>query len=120
MRKIDVFPAIVRVAPSGFYENLTDITMYGEAPEGTKRVDRCRVVILNGKVLVARDSPTGTELIFREEVAETLHVDKLSYIKTISGKILLLTKDNNCGCGSRLRSWNPYGNSIGSSKDPSG
>lgn len=120
MKRVDVFPAIVRVAPAGHLEDMTDLEMYNEAPEGTRRVDRCRVVIVQDKILVARDSPTGPELIFREEVKETRHIEKMSYAQTVSGKILVFTKDNNCGCGSRLRSWNPYGNSIGSSEDPRG
>jgi hypothetical protein len=29
-------------------------------------------------------------------------------LTTESGKMLAFQKDTNCGCGSRLRSWNPY------------
>ena len=117
MKKVDVFPAVVRVIPPGHLKDTTDLGMYDKAPEGTRQVDRCRVVVVQDRVLIARDSVTGPEIIFREKVEETRRSKKTTYIKTVSGKILMFTKDTTCGCGSRLRSWNPYGNFLGSSDD---
>jgi len=120
VKRVDVFPALLRLAPSDSLSDITTLNIRGEAPEGTRFLDRCRVVILRDQIMVALDSPTGPQLVFREKVVETRHVDKTSYAKTESGKILAFTKDENCGCGSRLRSWNPYGNIISSSEDPVG
>jgi hypothetical protein len=118
VKRVDVFPAILRLAPSDSLSDITTLNIKGDAPQGSRFLDRCRVVILRDMVLVALDSPEGPKLVFRERVVETHHVDKTSYVRTESGKILAFTKDENCGCGSRLRSWNPYGNVVGSSEDP--
>jgi hypothetical protein len=119
MKRVDVFPALLRVAPPDSLSDITTLSIRGEAPQGSRFLDRCRIVILRDQILVALDSPEGPQLVFREKVIETRHIEKMSYVKTESGKILAFTKDENCGCGSRLRSWNPYGNVVGSSKDPS-
>lgn len=118
MKSVDVFPAVLRVAEPGSLEDITELNIYGNAPEGSRYLDRCRIVILGKNVLVAVDSPSGPQLVFREEVAETRQVEKMWYVKTISGKILAFRKDDNCGCGSRLRGWNPYGNILTSTEDP--
>jgi hypothetical protein len=118
MKSVDVFPAVVRVAPPDSLEDITDLTVYGDAPAGSRFLDRCRVVILNEVILIANDTPSGPQLIFREKLVETHHIEKMSHVKTISGKILAFRKDDNCGCGSRLRSWNPYGNVMMSNQDP--
>lgn len=118
MKRVDVFPALLRLAPPDSLSDITTLNIKGDAPSGSRFLDRCRVVILDDKVMVALDSPEGPKLVFREAVVETRHVEKISYVKTESGKILAFTKDENCGCGSRLRSWNPYGNVMGSTQDP--
>lgn len=119
MRKaFDVFPAIVRLAPAGSLSDITQLTIIGDAPQGTRRVDTCRVVLLGDTLLIAVDSPEGTQIVFREKVVQTEAEGKVHYALTESGKILAITKDNNCGCGTRLRSWNPYGSYISSSQDP--
>lgn len=118
MKRVDVFPAIVRVAPPGSLDDIADLKVVGAAPPGSRSLDRCRVVILKDVIMIANDSPSGPQLVFREKVTETRHEGKMSYVRTESGKILAFTKDENCGCGSRLRSWNPYGNIIMSNQDP--
>lgn len=119
MSRVDVFPALLRIAPPDSLSDITSLNIKGDAPQGSRFLDRCRVVILRDSVLVALDSPEGPQLVFKEKVAETRHVEKTSYVLTLSGKILAFRKDENCGCGSRLRSWNPYGTGwVGSSQDP--
>jgi hypothetical protein len=119
MRKaFDVFPAIVRLAPAGSLSDITQLTIIGDAPQGTRRVDTCRAVLLADTLLIAVDSPEGTQIVFREKVVQTEVEGKVHYALTESGKILAITKDNNCGCGTRLRSWNPYGSYVPSSQDP--
>jgi hypothetical protein len=117
-RKVDTFPAIVVVTPPNSVENLATMTTSLPVPEGAKRLDRVRVVVLDGKVMIAIDSPQGPQLIFREAIVEILVEGQLVRVRTESDKAIAFIKDHNCGCGSRLRSWNPYGGTMSSSKDP--
>jgi hypothetical protein len=121
MRKsIDVFPALIKLAPPGSLEDFTQLQTKGDTPQGTRRVDRSRAVIIDDVLIIAQDSPEGPKVVFQEEVAEVSQEKKTSHVLTVSGKIIAVTKDDNCGCGSRLRGWNPYGSAIVmSSEDPS-
>jgi hypothetical protein len=116
--KVDTFPAIAVVAPADSVQDLATMTTSMPIPDGAKRLDRVRVVVLDGKVMIAIDSPQGPELIFREAITEILVEGKLVRVRTESDKAIAFTKDHNCGCGSRLRSWNPYGGTMYSTKDP--
>lgn len=124
----DLFPARILVIPPGEdgapYEHPRgndELTVTSAVPHG-RRVDAVRVIVTDEMILIAGDSPTGPVLIFRERYDKaTLDLQKLrkkiSRLTTVQGKIVLLQKDENCGCGSRLRTWNPYG-TVNSSKDP--
>jgi hypothetical protein len=118
MKRVDVFPAIVRLAPPGSLSAITDLAIRGDAPEGTRKLDRCRVAIVKDLLMIAVDSPGGPQLVFREKVVEKTHQGQVHYALTESGKILAFERDDNCGCGSRLRSWNPFGGIVMSSEDP--
>ncbi len=121
MRKqLDVFPAIVKVISPGSLSDLSLVTVTGDLPQGTRKLDRCRVAIVNDTILIAVDSPEGPKLVFREKVVEMINEKGLDRVKTESGKMLAFVKDTNCGCGSRLRSWNPFGNVVSSTEDPNG
>jgi hypothetical protein len=117
-KAFDVFPAIVRLAPAGSLSDITQLNIIGDVPQGTRRVDTARAVLLGETLIIAVDSPEGTQIVFREKVVQTEVEGKVHYALTESGKILAITKDNNCGCGTRLRSWNPYGSYVPSSQDP--
>ena len=115
--RADVFPAIIVVTPNGSItqEALPNLTARNTAtyPEGSRRLDRCRVTIIESTILVAVDSPTGPTLVFRDEVAShSKDATREHRVLTVSGKGLAFIKDENCGCGSRLRSWNPYGATV--------
>lgn len=118
-KKIDLFPSIVYVAPPGSYESITELDPLGGKPPGVRKVDRSRVVIYDGKIFVVIDSPEGPQLVFREGVVEYIKNDdnKSHHALTESGKIMAFTKDTNCGCGSRLRSWSPFGNYLSATGD---
>lgn len=115
----DVFPAIVWIAPPDTV-GLDELKIPGPSPQGTRKVDRVRVVLLGDSVLIAQDSPEGPKLVFKEKYADRHVQDKLQTVRTETGKIVSFIKDANCGCGSRLRSWNPYGqnSSVYSNQDP--
>jgi hypothetical protein len=120
MRKsLDVFPALIKLAPPGSLDDYTTLQTTGDAPQGTRRVDRCRAVVIDGVLIIAQDSPEGPTVVFKERTEGMTQEGKTSHILTVSGKIIALTKDDNCGCGSRLRGWNPTGSAIVmSSEDP--
>jgi hypothetical protein len=118
VKAMDVFPAIIRLAPPGSLSDITELNIIGDVPRGTRRVDTARAVIIQDMLIIAVDSPEGTKVVFRERVTQTERVDKVHYALTESGKIIAVTKDNNCGCGTRLRSWNPYGSYVPSTQDP--
>jgi hypothetical protein len=110
----DVFPAHLSVASSDYSDDEFSIRSKGN-PEGVFYKDITRVVLVEDDIgltiWVAQDSPTGPQIIFQERLAILHKADKPeqdSHAKTVSGKILAFSKDNNCGCGSRLKSWNPY------------
>lgn len=110
----DLFPARVRVIPadsvtSSEFAEATVLTRIA----GSRMVDAVRIVISDDTVMIAADSSQGPMLIFREKYStENLDLKKdrkaFSRLVTDSGKMLVFHKDDNCGCGSRLRGWNPY------------
>jgi hypothetical protein len=109
MRKIvDVFPAVIKVAPEGSVEDFSTLQPVGAAPQGTRKLDRCRVVVLADTLMIVVDSPDGPELVFREKVEQLSTEDGVTHVLTENKKAVAFQKDSNCGCGSRLRSWNPY------------
>ncbi len=115
----DVFPAVAWIAPPNTVA-VSDFATSGPSPEGTRKIDRVRVVLLGNNILIAQDSPEGPKLVFREGFTARLVNGKTTTIKTDTGKTIAFTKDDNCGCGSRLRTWNPYGqnSSVFSTSDP--
>lgn len=108
MKNVDVFPAVLKLAPPDSLPSFTDLDFVQGAPDGTRRLDRCRIVIIKGTIMVAIDTPEGPELVFRETVTDFSSEDDLFHVRTESAKIMAFKKDRSCGCGSRLRAWQPY------------
>jgi len=70
-----------------------------------------RVILVENNILIAVDSDDGPKIIFFEEytisdISEKPEEDSIIYTK--SGKMIVFSVDDSCGCGSRLRGWNPY------------
>lgn len=106
---LDVFPCNVIVAPETY---TTKLDVRSDIPNTLYR-DVTRIIITETRVMVAIDSPEGAQVIGNELYdPETLELGKkpdyLTRLTTISGKKIAFLKDDGCGCGSRLRSWNPY------------
>lgn len=116
--KADVFPAIATLADPGSLEDINELLPRGGAPKGSRKVDSCRITVLETAILIAVDSPDGPRLVFQEKIESYSKQDKIHRVKTETGKLIAFTKDNNCGCGSRLRTWNPYKNILASEEDP--
>lgn len=121
----DLFPAKIRVCVG---ENVSDeeyetIGVMTRVP-GSRLVDKVRVILTDVTIMIAADSENGPMLIFREKyIKESLSPEKpkpnrgVTRLKTETGKVIIMEKDANCGCGSRLRGWNPY-NTAYSTNDP--
>lgn len=119
MQKIfDIFPAVLRIAPPESLSDITQLPIRGDAPQGTRKLDRCRAIYAGGVLMVAVDSPEGPSLVFQEQITEHQSEGKTNWVLTQSGKIFVIEKDTNCGCGSRLRVWNPLRNIVSSTEDP--
>jgi hypothetical protein len=115
----DIFPAIISVAAPGFEGTLTSVP----PTQGAAQIHTARIIVTEDRVLIARDSVDGPQLVFSEGIDPASH-DKAakksndSYVTTLSGKRIAFSKDDACGCGSRLRSWNPFRMSTMSVKNP--
>lgn len=100
----DIFPAKLVVAPAGLVGSVDDLTIKPPTP-GSFLVDAARVIITDLLIVVAQDSPEGPRIIFQEKYTSFVKGPQ-SKVVTISGKMVVYERDSNCGCGSRLRSWN--------------
>jgi hypothetical protein len=113
----DIFPAHASVAPASYVGELV-----AHPPiDGTAYLQTSRVIIFALQdvqvLMIAQDTPDGAQVVFQERIAE-FDIDDVQYFgTTVSGKRFAFKKDTNCGCGSRLRSWNPY-KTLSSIKDP--
>jgi hypothetical protein len=117
----DVFPAHVALAAPNMFPDVHQITSYPN-PQGTYYVQTARVIVTTTNITIAADSPEGPQIIFNErytlfEKSTSPTGETDSYVVTESGKMIVYKKDVNCGCGSRLRSWNPY-RTLQSNRDP--
>ena len=103
----DLFPAVLVAAAPGLLEDLDQIRVVPPTEEAFM-VDKCRIVVDEDLIIVAVDSPEGAKIIFQEEYDVFIkNRPGESKILTKTGKMLAFKRDDNCGCGSRLRSWNP-------------
>jgi hypothetical protein len=117
----DIFPAFLSVSPKGKYEDVHEVRSHPPMND-VYHLTKTRIVVTDTNIIVAHDGPQGPVILFNEQY-ETFDKSNIktedSYVVTRSGKMLVYAKDENCGCGSRLRSWNPYKH-LYSTKDPKG
>jgi len=121
--RADVVPATVSIAPTG--SDIEPFNLRSAPPtHGSYPITIARVVIMNNRIIIAQDSGNGPQVVFSEGIDPLTYYknpdkDRDSFVQTLSGKKIAFKKDSACGCGSRLRSWNPYGSGVSSIKDPS-
>ncbi len=115
--RADVFPAVLTIAEPGSLEDINELLPRGGAPKGSRKLDRCRIIATEEKIMVVVDDPSGPKLIFSENITFYSKEEKVHRVITESGKMIAFRKDENCGCGSRLRSWSPYGSILMSQTD---
>lgn len=110
---VDLFPSHFSVAPAGLFENVSE--MVAQPVRRSKKVfyvSKTRIIVWESPegnfITVASDSPEGAKIVFQQKYVEMTENNGIYRILTSDGKMLAFEKDSNCGCGSRLRSWNPY------------
>ena len=118
----DVFPAYASVTPADADIAIADIRS-SPPSAGSFQISIARVVVTPERIIIARDGATGPTVVFSEAIDPLTYFKNPdsrgdSYVQTLSGKKIAFKKDSACGCGSRLRSWNPYKSTVSSTKDP--
>jgi hypothetical protein len=108
----DLFPAHVSAAPANTIAEPKEFTSLSTLPN-TYQIDTARVIVTETHILIAQDTPEGAQVVFNEGYSpenffRSATPEQDSVVVTLSGKVIAFKKDTNCGCGSRLRSWNPY------------
>lgn len=120
--KYDLFPAFVAFIPATDPTPITEIGSGPPRPRDARHFDKARVIVFGDKVTIAVDGDSGPRVIFQESYTpghfqRSADRTKDSYLTTDSGVKIAFKKNDACGCGSRLRSWNPY-RTLDSTKDP--
>jgi hypothetical protein len=107
---LDRFPCHLAAIGPGKIEDVTTMRSF-EPTQGSNYLEITRVIITDTQIIVAKDGHDGPQIVFREvydEFIPSSEPTKDSFVVTESGKMLAFKKDTGCGCGSRLRGWNPY------------
>lgn len=109
---VDVFPAHVAIVLPGSLENIEDLKSDPPTKDATY-IQTARVVMTEDTIYVAIDSYKGPLITFIEGYTRDNYYQAVSKtddyrVMTNTGKMIAFKKDTNCGCGSRLRGWNPY------------
>jgi hypothetical protein len=115
----DVFPAHFVIVPPDTLADFNTLSSNPPTPSAYYTATT-RVIVTDTHITVASDSPSGPQIIFNEMYKTFIKpskVDQDAHVITDSGKMIAFQKDTNCGCGSRLRAWNPY-RTLGSIYDP--
>lgn len=107
---LDRFPCHLVAISAGEIQDVTELRSYDPTP-GANYLEITRVIITDTQILVAKDGHDGPQIVFRENYDQFIpssEPTKDSFVVTASGKMLAFKKDTGCGCGSKLRGWNPY------------
>jgi hypothetical protein len=104
---MDRFPCHLSAIAAGKIEDITTMRSF-EPTQGSTYLEITRVIVTDEHIIVFRET--------YEEFLPSKEVTKDSFVVTSSGKMVAFKKDTGCGCGSRLRGWNPYA-TLNSIKD---
>lgn len=120
--RYDLFPAFVTFVSAEDPTTYTDLRSGPPFPKDARSYDKARVIVSDNSVMVAIDGESGPKIVFNEELEQNSFIrsgnrNQDSFLRTTSGRKLAFRRNDACGCGSRLRSWNPYRH-LSSSKDP--
>jgi len=105
----DLFPAEAILRPAND-QPLMDFDFGASNAHDIKDV---RIIVTPTHIIMAQDGPGGPQVVFKEEYDPGLYIRDterrgLHRIQTRAGRQIAFHITSSCGCGSRLRSWNPY------------
>jgi hypothetical protein len=110
-RTFDIFPANVVICPNNSIDSLdleSVMSSQHHGISGAKYIDTARVIASFGVIYIGVDSSTGPVVFFSETFTQqTSGINSITRFVTESGKIIAVSKDKGCGCGSRLKNWSP-------------
>jgi hypothetical protein len=108
--KHDLFPAYVAILPRGDDTPNRDMTASPLFPRHALQIQKARIIVFDDYVIIVTDSDNGAHVVLEEAIQPDTYLKTAthSYVVTKTGAKITYTKDTNCGCGSRLKSWNPY------------
>jgi hypothetical protein len=110
-RTFDVFPANVVICPENSIDSVNpeDVTASRHhGISGAKYIETARVIASSGIIYIGVDSSTGPVTVFSETFTQqNRETNSVARFITESGKIIAVSKDRGCGCGSRLKNWSP-------------
>lgn len=118
--RADVFPAVLTVSPPDAPAPADSTSLHPTQ----RRLDKVRVVVTLDAVYVFQDHHQGPQLIFSERLSSytpppppsragralpnSRTPPRQATLQTDSGKTLAFYRDGHCGCGSRLKGFNPF------------
>ena len=112
----DIYPALAAIyPPEALQDENKSYPLYGFSDEGATRFTDCRVIVHNSKAFVGADSIRGPKTVFQGTYTpeNVFSNGSVTRVLTDSGHLIVFGPSKGCGCGSRLRSWNPYVQSNG-------
>ena len=109
----DMFPVALSIySPEYYLKFEKPYTSIGIADPTATQYSNCRVIVHNNRIIVGADTARGAQEVFKDDISE-MHIQKpYTYIITAHGFLVVFAKSKDCGCGSRLKAWNPYGQIV--------
>lgn len=109
----DVFPALVSVyRAADISDQKPPYPLLGLSDKGATKFSEVRVIVQKNFLLVGSDGPRGPFTAYQAEPVEVFKDATYTRVLTTSGDVVVFARSKGCGCGSRLRSWNPYGKVV--------
>lgn len=113
----DIFPALATIYPPEYaLQQEKPYLTVGLRDSTATPFAECRVIVHNSRVIVGTDSPSGPRPVFQGtyQPENVFQADGYTRVLTDNNYLVVFARSKGCGCGSRLRSWNPYGAIQGS------
>jgi len=79
---------------------------------GVNRHTRTRAIVTADKVLVLVDASSGPAVLYESRLEDVQVVDRRQMVATTADGEVTISRQGGCGCGSRLRSYRPFGKAI--------
>lgn len=109
----DIFPAIIALYPTALVSTWESPYLSIGISDSPKKIfNDSRVIVHKNHLIVGSDGPRGPQTIFSAQVQEVFKDGTFIRVLTTDNELAVIAKSKGCGCGSRLRSWNAYGNTV--------